>query len=325
MNPNISVRHVNQSESPVEVVVILPTFRRPDHLIMTVDSVTAQKTKKNFAIVVMENDDEGLEGLPAAKTWFEAHPQQAGIVIIAHERGNCSAYNAGIETALHHYPDFSHLLIIDDDELASPEWLDRLIAASDDLDADMVGAPQLPVFEDESGQRWSKHPVFTPHYQTTGRVPILYSSGNVAIRRRVLEAMGPEWLDTTFNFIGGGDADFYTRCKARGFTFGWCAEAHVMETMPARRTEASWINARSVRNGAISAIIERRHGQGAKGRMKRHARNLALLAASPLRSAMLAFKTRSPAIGIYHVQVAAGRFLAEFGQVAEQYRQPEKN
>ncbi|MEN3793250.1 glycosyltransferase [Fulvimarina sp. MAC3] len=325
MNPNISVRHLNRGEHPVDAVVILPTFRRPEHVVQTLDSLAAQATDKRFAIIVMENDDEGLQGLAAATEWLKAHGEQAGIAIIAHERGNCSAYNAGIETALHHYQTFSHLLIIDDDELASPHWLDRLITASNALDADLVGAPQLPVFEDETGRRWSKHPVFTPHYKTTGRVPILYSSGNVAIRRRVLEAMGPEWLDTTFNFIGGGDADFYTRCKARGFSFGWCAEANVMETMPARRTEASWINARSVRNGAISAIIERRHGQGGKNRLKRHARNLALLAVSPLRSVILALKTRSPAIGIYHVQVAAGRFLAEFGQVAEQYRQPEKN
>ncbi|WP_244404116.1 glycosyltransferase family 2 protein [Fulvimarina pelagi] len=314
-----------ESKAPIEAVVILPTFRRPDHLVQTLDSLSVQTSDIRFAIIVMENDDEGLEGLAAATKWFAAHPAQEGVALIAHERGNCSAYNAGIETALHHYPDFSHLLIIDDDELASPKWLSRLLAASADLDADMVGAPQIPVFEDEGGRRWSKHPVFIPHYRTTGRVPILYSSGNVAIRRRVLEAMGPEWLDTTFNFIGGGDADFYTRCKARGFSFGWCAEAHVRESMPARRTQASWINARSVRNGAISAIIERRHGQGLGARVKRHARNIALLAAAPLRSAKLAFETRSPAIGMYHVQVAAGRFLAEFGQVAEQYRQPEKN
>lgn len=325
MNHSISVRHVNQNESPVDAVVILPTFRRPEHLVQTLNSVAAQTTDRRFAIVVMENDDEGLDGLEAATRWFTDHPGQAGIAIIAHERGNCSAYNAGIETAFRHYPDFSHLLVIDDDEVASPHWLDRLIAASDDFRVDMVGAPQVPIFEDETGRRWSKHPVFMPHYQTTGRVPILYSSGNVAIRRRVLETMGPEWLDTTFNFIGGGDSDFYARCKARGFAFGWCAEAPVMETMPARRTERSWINARSVRNGAISAIIERRNGLGSKGRLKRHAHNLALLAASPLRSMLLGLKTRSASIGIYHIQVAIGRFLAEFGQVAEQYRQPEKN
>ncbi|MDY8110717.1 glycosyltransferase [Fulvimarina sp. 2208YS6-2-32] len=324
--PNITIQHVTASERPIEAVIILPTFRRPDHLVRTLDSLKAQETARSFAIIVMENDDESLAGAKAARAWFEENPAQAGIALIAHDRGNCSAYNAGIQTALAHYADFSHLLIIDDDELATKHWLDRLIEASETYRADLVGAPQTPVFEDvAASRRWARHPVFTPHYKSSGPVPILFSSGNVAIRRRVLQAMGPEWLDPAFNFIGGGDADFYTRAKDRGFTFAWCENAPVMETMPARRTEASWINARSVRNGAISSIIERRHGTGAQGGLKRHVRNIALLSASPLRSILLAVRTRSPAIGLYHVQVAVGRFMAEFGRVAEQYRQPEKN
>ncbi|RFC62835.1 glycosyltransferase family 2 protein [Fulvimarina endophytica] len=323
MKPTISIRHVSPATAPVEAVVILPTFKRPDHVVRSLDSLYAQTTGRRFAIIVMENDAVGLEGLGAATSWFEAHPSVCGIALVAHEQGNCSAYNAGIATALETYREFSHLLIIDDDELASETWLERMLETSERLDLDLVGGPQIPVFEDGTGERWARHPVFTPHYRTTGPVPILFSSGNVAIRRHVLTATGPDWLDPAFNFIGGGDADFYTRCRARGYRFGWCQDAPVMETMPRRRTEASWINARSVRNGAISSIVERRNGDGRN--VKRHLRTIALLGASPLRSAALALKTRSLSIGIYHMQVAAGRFLGEFGKVAEQYRQPEKN
>ena len=137
--------------------------------------------------------------------------------------------------------------------------------------------------------------------------------------------MGPPFLDVAFNFIGGGDSDFYARARARGFSFGWCEEAPVFETVPARRAAFSWINARSLRNGAISAIIERRADPSLGGGLRRIGKSLALLAASPFRGIRLAWRTSSPVGGLYHLQVAVGRFLAEFGRVNEQYRRPEQN
>jgi len=308
----------------IETVVTLPTFRRPDHLLKTLSSLARQRNAGPFAIIVMENDAEGQEGLEAARPLFR-DGTMAGLVLIAHERGNCSAYNAGWQTALAEFPNMRQLLVIDDDEIADESWVATMIAAADGLGADIVGGPQVPCFEAGAKMALSRHPVFVPHYRETRLVPILFSSGNVLIRRNVLEAMGAPFLDTAFNFIGGGDSDFYSRCKERGFRFGWCAEACVYESVPARRTEFSWLNARGLRNGAISAMIESRRGRGALAGWKRVAKSLALLAASPWRSLVLAWGTGSPLIGIYHLQVALGRLFAEFGQVNEQYRRPEQN
>ena len=307
-----------------EVVVTLPTFRRPEHLLKTLESLAAQRTERRFAVIVMENDAEGREGLTAAAKLFETG-QLAGLILIAHERGNCAAYNAGWQTAIERFPAMQFLLVIDDDEIASETWIEQLAETAETLAVDIVGAPQIPIFEGDGQARYARHPVFTPHYARTGPVPILYSSGNVLIRRPVLEAVGAPYLDTAFNFIGGGDSDFYSRCREKGFTFGWCAEAPVHETTPARRTEFSWLNARGLRNGAISSIIERRRRGGPADRRRRLAKSAALLAASPFRSARLAFDTKSPVIGLYHMQVAVGRLLAEFGLVNEQYRRPEQN
>lgn len=307
-----------------EVVVTLPTFRRPEHLLKTLESLAAQRTERRFAVIVMENDAEGRGGLVAAADLFEGG-QLPGLILIAHERGNCAAYNAGWRTAVERFPAMRYLLVIDDDEIASENWVERLATTAETLAVDIVGAPQIPIFEGAGQACYARHPVFTPHYARTGPVPILYSSGNVLIRRPVLEAVGAPYLDTAFNFIGGGDSDFYSRCREKGFTFGWCAEAPVLETTPARRTEFSWLNARALRNGAISSIIERRRRGGPADRLRRLAKSAALLAASPFRSARLAFDTKSPVIGLYHMQVAVGRLLAEFGLVNEQYRRPEQN
>jgi GT2 family glycosyltransferase len=308
----------------IRVVITLPTFRRPDHLVMTLDSLQAQGFGHDIAVVIMDNDAEGLEGAHAAADWLTSS-RLKGIAIVAHQRGNCHAYNAGWETALAEFPKLTHIAVIDDDEIAGPDWLSGLMQTAVKTGADLVGGPQIPVFADKALDGWRKHPVFTPHYQTSGLVPILYSSGNVLISRPVLDIMPRPYLDPAFNFIGGGDSDFYRRAKARGFAFGWSAEAAVMETLPSRRAEFSWLNARSLRNGAISAILEKRQWPGIPGRARTLIKSLALLAAAPVRGVRLGLKTGSAVIGLYHIQVAVGRLMAEFGLVNEQYRNPESN
>ncbi|MBW3098002.1 glycosyltransferase [Pseudohoeflea sp. DP4N28-3] len=325
----IAYRSAHLAAESAQTVVTVPTFRRPEHLVATLDSLARQQGVAPFAVIVMENDAEGRAGADAARRWFEALSADAavagGLVVVAHRRGNCHAYNAGWETALQAFPGCRQLAVLDDDELADAGWLGNLRAVAAASGADLVGGPQVPVFDDPALSPWARHPAFQPHYTQSGPVPILYSSGNVLIARRVIEAMPRPFLDPAFNFIGGGDSDFYRRCRKAGFRFAWSAEAKVLETVPSRRAEFSWLNARSLRNGAISAIIERREAPGWRSRLRIVGKSLALLAASPFRGVRLGAATGSATIGLYHLQVAIGRLLAEFGLVNEQYRNPEAN
>ncbi|TPL46650.1 glycosyltransferase [Mesorhizobium sp. B2-4-6] len=322
---SIAGRSPGLAAETVEAVVTLPTFKRPKQVQETLASLKAQRTDRRFAVIVMENEAEAREGAGAVLPLFESG-EMPGIVIIAHERGNCSAYNAGWQTAILQFPNFKHLLVIDDDEIAEPDWLERMCNAAESLGADIVGGPQVPVFADPSHARWAGHPVFAPPYRETGRVPALYSSGNLVVGRNVLQAMGPPFLDLRFNFMGGGDSDFLSRSAQKGFVLGWCAEAKVNETVPARRVEADWIRARSLRNGVISTLVEKKKRAGTPlAGLKVLLKSLALLAASPLRGAVRLARTGSLTSGLYPVYVALGRVLAEFGYANEQYRQPEKN
>jgi glycosyltransferase involved in cell wall biosynthesis len=327
LKDNISIVAQSPDLKPelVDVVVTLPTFKRPEHLLKTLASLKAQVTKRRFAIIVMENEAEKRDGAQAAKPLFESG-EYTGLLIIAHDRGNCNAYNAGWLTALKAFANFSALLVIDDDEIADVNWLENMCSTRETYGVDFVGGPQLPVFARPEHAVWSKHPVFIPHYTQTGRVAIIYSSGNLLVGRNVLEAMPFPFLDLTFNFMGGGDSDFISRSAVKGFTIAWCAQAPVYETIPARRVEADWIRARALRNGVISALIEKRKRAGEPfGATKTVAKSLALLALSPFRAAAKVAQTGSLSIGIYQVYIGLGRVLAEFGYSNEQYRQPEKN
>jgi hypothetical protein len=168
--------------------------------------------------------------------------------------------------------------------------------------------------------------VFAPPYRASGAVAALYSSGNLIVTRPVLDTMEQPFLDLRFNFMGGGDSDFLSRAARRGFRLAWCAEAKVREAVPARRIEQDWIRARSLRNGVISTLVEKKKRAGTPfANAKVLLKSLALLAASPLRGFIRLLRTGSPSVGLYPIYVAAGRVMAEFGYVNEQYRQPEKN
>ena len=82
----------------------IPTFKRPEHVLETLGvGPGSEDQSRRFAVIVMDNDAEGLQGVGATKSWFE-NGDVAGLLIIAHDRGNCNAYNAGFRTALEIFP-----------------------------------------------------------------------------------------------------------------------------------------------------------------------------------------------------------------------------
>lgn len=326
-NPSVSIvtRTPGLDYGAIEAVVTVPTFKRPDLVMETMESLQKQKTDRRFAIIVMDNDAEKREGSEAVKPLFDSG-ELTGIVLIAHNRGNCQAYNAGWETAVAYFPNFKHLLVIDDDEVADQNWLEQMCATAERFGVDVVGGPQLPVFTDPKHEGWARHPIFTPHYDTTGVVPVLYSSGNLLVSRKVLTEMPTPYFDLKFNFMGGGDSDLLSRIIQKGFRLAWCQEAVVSEVVPARRLEADWIRNRSLRNGVISTLVEKRkRADEPLGNVRVVAKSLALLAASAPRGLLKLLRTGSLSIALYPVYIAIGRILAEFGYANEQYRNAEKN
>src|SRR5664279_4514986 len=53
------------------VVVCIPSFRRPQHLRRTLQSLARQRTGRRFAVVIVENDAEGRESLAVAADMLE--------------------------------------------------------------------------------------------------------------------------------------------------------------------------------------------------------------------------------------------------------------
>jgi GT2 family glycosyltransferase len=299
-------------DSSIEIVVCIPSFRRPQHLRLTLESLAAQRTSRRFAVVIVENDVAKCGSVPVAAE-FLASGKLPGFCVVEPRQGNCHAINAAFESALATFPAASSLLMIDDDEIASKDWLESMVRAAETTGADIVGGPVFPDFDDDMKHGLHRHPAFRPGYDASGPVAVIYGCGNCLIRRPVFARLGEPAFDLRFNFLGGGDYDFFIRCRHAGFRFHWAAEAVIVETVPKSRTNIGWIARRSLRIGAINYHVQRKAARTVWSQTILVARMLAILPLSLFRAGRLVVSERKAVVAMHPMAVAVGSWLAAAG------------
>jgi GT2 family glycosyltransferase len=303
----------------IEIVVCIPCFRRPQHLRQTLQSLAAQRTHRRFAVVMVENDASKCESVPVAAK-FLASGKFSGLCVVEPRQGNCQAINAAFETALATFPAATSLLMIDDDEIASENWLELMVSAAETSGADVVGGPVWPDFDDDVKRSLRRHPAFAPAYQDSGPVPVIYGCGNCLIRRTAFARVGTPAFDLRFNFLGGGDVDFFYRCMRIGLRFHWVSEATISETVPHSRTSLSWLVTRGLRIGAINYHVQRKATPTAWSRAKLGVKLLAALPLSLAYAARAVLTERKATIAMHPMTVAIGSALAAIGIEPQPYK-----
>lgn len=306
-------------DSSIGIVVCIPSFRRPQHLRLTLESLAGQRTKRRFAVVIVENDATKCESVPVAAEFLNAG-KFPGLCVVEPRQGNCHAINTAFETALSRFPDASSLLMIDDDEIASVDWLERMVRAAETTGADLVGGPVFPDIDDEGKRGLRDHPAFRPAYDFSGPVPVIYGCGNCLITRPVFMRLADPAFDLRFNFLGGGDTDFFVRCRQAGMKFHWAAEATISETVPDSRTSAGWLALRGLRIGAINYHIEVKAARTFWSRVRLIAKMFAMLPLSLLRAGRLVLTEHKSIIALHPITVAAGSALAAIGIEPQPYK-----
>jgi glycosyltransferase involved in cell wall biosynthesis len=302
-----------------EAVICIPTFRRPGGLKKTLESLAAQVGTDRFAVVVVENDAERLEGKVVADAIFASH-SLAGFCVVEPNQGNCSAINTAFRTARKRFRSAEFFLMIDDDEEAAPTWLAEMIGAARSSGADLVGGPVVRRFENGTPASLQKHPLFYSTIGKSGETASLHGTGNCLVRRRVLETLGEPTLDPRFNFLGGGDMDFFTRCRLAGFKSHWNETAIVSETVPAQRMKARWVVGRSIATGVINYTIDQKRHQGRRGAAWLVLKNLISLGMAPFRAARALLATGHWLPASHPLCLSIGRNLAALGLAPTPYK-----
>jgi glycosyltransferase involved in cell wall biosynthesis len=244
-----------------KVAVFVPTFRRPDRLIQTLESLANQQIDEPFLITVADNDADSLEGQAAAKSWAEARGfvERLATVVVP-ERGISQCRNKGLSSIISMYPSVLLIAMIDDDAQAGSTWLRNLIAVQYEFRADLVGGPVIYRFPGDSPEWLRSAPTFrTAEYQT-GFVKRLRGSGNCLITSALLQKVMPRPFDDAFGLTGSEDVDFFERCARLGAVSAWAADALVFEMVPLERISRDWILKKMHSVGFSDVMISMKYG-----------------------------------------------------------------
>src|SRR5947209_18314111 len=81
----------------IQAVVCVPTFRRPEMLARTLNSLAAQTTRIPFVVVIVDNDAGARDGLAVAERVLSSGALR-GHAIVEPRQGNVHAINTAFGT-----------------------------------------------------------------------------------------------------------------------------------------------------------------------------------------------------------------------------------
>ena len=232
---------------PVDVSVVILTFRRPEMFRRSVESVLSQEDIGHAVEVVVVDNDPAR----SAEAVVADLAQQARVPLryIGEARAGIShARNAGVAASRGR-----HIAFLDDDEVAGPNWLAALLSAAEAFQADIVVGPVVPRFaapvSSYAAGIYNRNAA-----AATGESVIWSGIGNALLHRdRCLSDSAP--FDLRFGLSGGEDAILMARLRERGRRLVWCAEAVVTEDIPAEKATPGYLLRRAFRAGQTTAYV----------------------------------------------------------------------
>jgi len=233
------------------ISVCVCTYKRPEFLERTLETIAVQETGGQFTFSIVVADNDKAESARQTVEQFASHSAIEVRYCPEPRQGIALARNKAVENAQGDFVAF-----IDDDEFAPATWLKTQFAAIERFGCDGVLGPVDPHF-DSDAPRWVieggfyKRPVVA-----TGTVLHFKQcrTGNVLLRRALFEGeaqpFNPECLS-------GEDQDFFRRKIVEGKRFVWCHEAPAYEVVPPVRWKRSFLVRRALFRGIFA---QRNHG-----------------------------------------------------------------
>jgi GT2 family glycosyltransferase len=304
------------------VVLCIPTYRRPAGLRNLLENAAKLVYGGELSVIVVDNDPEGYEGRLTVENISPCFPRPIECEVES-KRGHTFAYNRAFALACRSVRKPEYVAVLDDDEFPDPHWLEHMIEAARCFSADIVGGPVFPVYEKKD--HWlTKTGLFMPPALLTGIVPMIFGAGSMLIRTSVLAEYLTEPFPNEYAFTGGGDLDFFRRCRSEGRRFAWAGEAHVYETIPSSRLALSWLVRRAFRIGTDLTRVDRKYCPGLRHAIIRWVKGAGLLLYGMTSLPLSGVRGRCyVAKSLYIAARGSGRLAAEFNWLYQEYA--EKN
>jgi succinoglycan biosynthesis protein ExoM len=142
----------------------------------------------------------------------------------------------------------TYLLFIDDDEVASSEWVMRMLQTIEFYDVDGVVGAVWPDFHPETPNWMKKCYVFHRFRPQTGAACTTMSTSNCIVKASLLKNM-PGPFDSRYGLTGGEDTQLFRQLYRAGAKFVSSRESWAKEYIPPERTTVPWLLKRTLRSG----------------------------------------------------------------------------
>ncbi|HSZ74525.1 MAG TPA: glycosyltransferase family A protein [Rhizomicrobium sp.] len=302
----------------VDVIVAIPSFRRPKWLERLLLALEKLETDAHVSVLVADNDSEKHEAFDlCARLRMNGYRWPLKSIIVS-ERGIAQARNALVDYLLTH-SDAPFVAMLDDDEWPQPQWLDAFLKTQRETQADALHGAVLRVFEQTPGRWASNCEGIADLRGRTGLIDMIEGTGNVFMRRECFTDIAPPCFDPGFALTGGEDRDFFTRLRARGKRFAWADDAAVHAFVPASRARFGWALARAYRVGNSDMRVFLKHGPRAVERVRELAKIAGALLLFPPMLAILGAIPNRRAMPLAKLCRAAGKIAALFGSHYNEY------
>jgi len=232
----------------LSIDICVCTFRRP-HLADTLRSLAQLRINPGWRVnlIIADNDDTA-----SARELAESAARDTGLAytyIHAPARNISIARNACLNKATGDLVAF-----IDDDELVTPEWLEAMVTAYEQKNADVVLGPVRAEYAADCPEWMRKADVHSTRPSwVNGKIITGYTS-NVLFNRTAKSIAGLRFR-ADLGRTGGEDTVFFsTICKAGG-RITYAPEALVTEEVPANRANLSWLFRRRYRSGQTHGLL----------------------------------------------------------------------
>ncbi|MDP8928402.1 MAG: glycosyltransferase, partial [Actinomycetota bacterium] len=302
------------------VAICIATCQRPlglRTLLRSLDELTFSRGRDvDVRVVVVDNSSAG----DAAASERDLQEEVRWPLEVLHEprRGIPFARNAAVRHAL---PDADYLAFVDDDEIVSPHWLDRLLDGLERYRAEIATGPVLPIYPDGIPPWMIRGRLFERDRFPTGtRRPVAYT-GNVLVRHDVFTHLDHHF-DESLALTGGEDKEFFTRAAELGHKIVWIDDAEVSERVPPSRATLRWLLRRRYMRANLTAnALRRQHGAGSRENLGQLAAALVRVMSGPLRALVALPEGRHVAASrLRDLALNLGRLTGSIGLRAEEYR-----
>ena len=309
-----------------QLVVAVPTYRRPTSLDTTIrmvleqleDLVSSADAALSARLVVIDNDPDG-----------SARPivSSLGDDRVSYIRESSPGIAAARNRALDAGSDADVLVFIDDDERPRDGWLRALVETWRATGGTAVAGRVVPLYPDGVGS-WIVHGrFFVRRSLPTGSLVEAAPTSNLLLDLAEMRRLGIRF-DSRFGLAGGEDTLLTRQIVRAGGTIVWCDESIVEDLVPIERARARWVLRRAWSHGnattRVDLALSATPAARAAVRARAAAGGLARIAGGAVR-AVVGVVVRSDvhsARGLRAAFRGAGMVAAAAGAVYHEYARP---